>query len=59
MEANPAHTAIPLVLMKLKTHGREEAASVILGPGEGHAHYTARGSEMFFKAVAGLDDGDL
>jgi mannose-6-phosphate isomerase-like protein (cupin superfamily) len=45
--------------MNLKTHGREEAASVILGPGEGHAHYTARGSEMFFKAVAGLDDGDL
>ena len=45
--------------MKLKTHGREGAASVILGPGEGHAHYTARGSEMFFKAVAGLDDGDL
>jgi len=32
---------------------------VILGPGEGHAHYTARGSEMFFKAVAELDGGDL
>jgi hypothetical protein len=25
---------------------------MILGPGEGHAHYSARGSEMFFKAVA-------
>ena len=32
---------------------------MILGPGEGHAHYTARGSEMFFKAVAELDGGDL
>jgi mannose-6-phosphate isomerase-like protein (cupin superfamily) len=32
---------------------------VILGPGEGHAHYRARGSEMFFKAVAKLDGGDL
>ena len=32
---------------------------MILGPGEGHAHYTARGSEMFFKATAELDGGDL
>jgi mannose-6-phosphate isomerase-like protein (cupin superfamily) len=32
---------------------------MILGPGEGHAHYCARGSEMFFKAVAELDGGDL
>jgi len=32
---------------------------VILGPGEGHAHYPARDSEMFFKASAGLDGGDL
>jgi mannose-6-phosphate isomerase-like protein (cupin superfamily) len=32
---------------------------VILGPGEGHAHYSARGSEMFFKATAELDGGDL
>jgi len=32
---------------------------VILGPGEGHAHYRARGSEMFFKATAELDGGDL
>ena len=32
---------------------------MILGPGEGHAYYTARGSEMFFKATAELDGGDL
>jgi len=32
---------------------------VILGPGESHAHYSARGSEMFFKATAELDGGDL
>ena len=32
---------------------------MVLGPGEGHAHYSARGSEMFFKAVAELDGGDL
>ena len=32
---------------------------MILGPGEGHAHYSARGSEMFFKATAELDGGDL
>jgi mannose-6-phosphate isomerase-like protein (cupin superfamily) len=32
---------------------------MILGPGEGRAHYSARGSEMFFKATAALDGGDL
>jgi mannose-6-phosphate isomerase-like protein (cupin superfamily) len=32
---------------------------MILGPGEGHAHYSARGSEMVFKATAELDGGDL
>ena len=32
---------------------------MILGRGEGHAHYSARGSEMFFKATAELDGGDL
>lgn len=32
---------------------------MILGPGEGHAHFCARGSEMFFKATAELDGGDL
>ena len=31
----------------------------VLGPGEGHKRYTARGSVMFFKAVAEQDDGDL
>ncbi len=31
----------------------------VLGPGEGHAHYEARGSAMHFKALAALDDGDL
>ncbi len=31
----------------------------VLGPGEGHARFTARGSVMFFKALAGQDDGDL
>lgn len=30
----------------------------ILGPGEG-VHYHARGSDMFFKAVGELDDGDF
>jgi|ERR1700678_2194208 mannose-6-phosphate isomerase-like protein (cupin superfamily) len=29
------------------------------GPGEGVQRYSARGSEMFFKAVAELDNGDL
>jgi mannose-6-phosphate isomerase-like protein (cupin superfamily) len=32
---------------------------MVLGPGEGHAHYSARGSDMFFKAIGTLDDGDL
>jgi mannose-6-phosphate isomerase-like protein (cupin superfamily) len=45
-------------LINLKSDVRR-AASVILGPGEGHAYYTARGSEMFFKATAELDGGDL
>ncbi|HTT51349.1 MAG TPA: cupin domain-containing protein [Streptosporangiaceae bacterium] len=31
----------------------------VLGPGEGHARYTARGSVMYFKALAELDGGDL
>ena len=31
----------------------------VLGRGEGHRRYTARGSVMFFKAVAEQDDGDL
>jgi mannose-6-phosphate isomerase-like protein (cupin superfamily) len=31
----------------------------IYGRGEGAKKYTARGSEMFFKAIAELDDGDL
>ena len=31
----------------------------VMGPGEGHARYSARGSVMYFKALAELDDGDL
>jgi mannose-6-phosphate isomerase-like protein (cupin superfamily) len=31
----------------------------VLGPGESAVEYTARGSRMFFKAVAGQDDGDF
>ena len=31
----------------------------VLGPGEGHARFTARGGVLLFKAVASLDDGDL
>src|ERR1700685_3236604 len=31
----------------------------LIGPGEGQKRYTARGSVMFFKAVAEQDDGDL
>jgi mannose-6-phosphate isomerase-like protein (cupin superfamily) len=31
----------------------------VFGRGEGSRQYSARGSEMFFKAVAELDDGDL
>lgn len=31
----------------------------VLGSGQGHEHYTARGSVMHFKAIARLDDGDL
>ncbi|WP_328324850.1 hypothetical protein OHA70_34335 [Kribbella sp. NBC_00382] len=31
----------------------------MLGPGESEQEYTARGSRMFFKALAGQDDGDL
>jgi mannose-6-phosphate isomerase-like protein (cupin superfamily) len=33
--------------------------SEILGPGEGRLRLSARGSEMFFKAVAADDGGDL
>jgi mannose-6-phosphate isomerase-like protein (cupin superfamily) len=31
----------------------------VLGRGQGRARYAARGSEMFFKAMAEHDDGDL
>jgi mannose-6-phosphate isomerase-like protein (cupin superfamily) len=31
----------------------------LIGPGEGRKRYTARGSVMFFKALAEQDDGDL
>jgi mannose-6-phosphate isomerase-like protein (cupin superfamily) len=31
----------------------------IVGPGEGQRRYTARGSVMFFKALAEQDDGDF
>ncbi len=31
----------------------------VLRPGQGHEHYSARGSLMHFKALARLDDGDL
>jgi len=33
--------------------------SGVLGPGEGQARYSARGSVMYFKALAEQDDGDL
>ena len=39
--------------------GQAGAVSGVLGPGEGHARYSARGSVMYFKALAELDDGDL
>ena len=31
----------------------------VVGPGAGHARYSARGSVMYFKALAEQDDGDL
>ncbi len=31
----------------------------VLGAGQGHARYTARGSVMVFKALAAQDDGDF
>jgi mannose-6-phosphate isomerase-like protein (cupin superfamily) len=31
----------------------------VLGPGQAVVTYSARGSEMMFKAIAALDDGDL
>ncbi len=31
----------------------------VVGPGEGHRRYTARGSVMLFKALAEQDGGDL
>ena len=31
----------------------------VVGPGEGHRRYTARGSVMLFKALADQDGGDL
>jgi len=34
-------------------------AAAVLGPGEGARRYIARGSMMFFKAIAELDGGDL
>jgi mannose-6-phosphate isomerase-like protein (cupin superfamily) len=34
-------------------------AAEVLGPGEGRRRYSARGSVMFFKALAEQDDGDL
>lgn len=33
--------------------------SEVLGPGEGRQRYSARGSVMFFKALAEHDDGDF
>jgi mannose-6-phosphate isomerase-like protein (cupin superfamily) len=34
-------------------------AAQILGPGEGQAQFSARGSVMYFKALGGQDGGDL
>jgi mannose-6-phosphate isomerase-like protein (cupin superfamily) len=34
-------------------------AGRVLGPGEGEAQYSARGSVMYFKALAEQDGGDL
>lgn len=31
----------------------------VLGPGEGSAQFSARGSVMYFKAIAEQDDGDV
>ncbi len=31
----------------------------VVGPGEGHARFSARGSVMYFKALAEQDGGDL
>lgn len=31
----------------------------VVGPGQGRRQYNARGSKMFFKAIAEQDDGDL
>ena len=31
----------------------------VWGPGEGAREYSARGSDMFFKAIGELDDGDF
>ena len=31
----------------------------VWGPGEGAKEYSARGSDMFFKAIGELDDGDF
>lgn len=38
--------------------GGETGIGTVLGPGEGRA-YVARGSRMFFKALAAQDDGDF
>src|SRR5580704_9718975 len=34
-------------------------SSEVIGRGEAHRRYTARGSKMFFKALAEQDDGDF
>lgn len=33
--------------------------ALVVGPGEGQRRYTARGSVMYFKALAELDGGDF
>jgi mannose-6-phosphate isomerase-like protein (cupin superfamily) len=33
--------------------------TVVIGPGQGQERYNARGSAMFFKAVAAQNDGDF
>lgn len=35
------------------------AGALIFMPGQGHERYSARGSDMVFKAIAALDDGDF
>ncbi len=57
--AGEQDSVLPVPGPRLRRPWHATGVTEVLGPGEGHARFEARGSVMMFKALAELDDGDL